>query len=179
MLLSGLLANFQSLPLLPTSTLGPSGADSQVGGFVYVQDPVGLSKELSCEAGSFYCLHNHHRFLQSEVLRLYFPKLEPWVVWSVLLPSCSSQFMQTQTWDHLVLQPLPCCVSSSTWLAISGPSTGLDECVFVNFLAVRFAYSLIFWQFWLFFVFKFVVVLLVVQGGTEFYLCLHLGQNES
>ena len=31
-----LSASFQSLPLLPTSKLGPSGAYSQLGGFVYV-----------------------------------------------------------------------------------------------------------------------------------------------
>ena len=30
---------FQSLLPLPTSKLGPSGADSQVGGFVYVLGP--------------------------------------------------------------------------------------------------------------------------------------------
>ena len=36
MLLPGLLAGFQSLLLLPTSKLGPSGAVSQVGGFVYI-----------------------------------------------------------------------------------------------------------------------------------------------
>ena len=34
MLLAQLSADFQSLPLLPTSKLGRSGADSQVGGFV-------------------------------------------------------------------------------------------------------------------------------------------------
>ena len=36
MLLAGLSAGFQSLALLPTGKLGPSGADSQVSGFVYV-----------------------------------------------------------------------------------------------------------------------------------------------
>ena len=36
MLLAPLSAGFQSLPLLPTITLGPSGADSWVGGFVYI-----------------------------------------------------------------------------------------------------------------------------------------------
>ena len=96
MALTRLLANFQSLPLLPTSKLGPSGADSQVGGFVYFQDPVGLSKELSCEARYLSCHHNPHRFLQSEVLRFYFPALEPWVVWSILLPTCISQFILMQ-----------------------------------------------------------------------------------
>ena len=36
MLLAPLSAGFQSLPPLPTVKLGPSGADSPVGGFVYV-----------------------------------------------------------------------------------------------------------------------------------------------
>ena len=42
-----LSAGFQSLPLLPTRNLGPSGADSWVGGFVYVVGPCGtLQKTL-------------------------------------------------------------------------------------------------------------------------------------
>ena len=36
-----LSASFQSLPLLPTSKLGPSGADSQVGSLVYILGPCG------------------------------------------------------------------------------------------------------------------------------------------
>ena len=52
-------------------------------------------------------------------------------------------------------------------LPISAPPTSLDECFFFNSLVVRLPYALIFCQFWLFFVFKFVVVLvLVVRGGT-------------
>ena len=54
----------------------------------------------------------------------------------------------------------------STWLPISTPPFDLDECFFFKSLVVKFPYSSIFWQFWLFFVFKFVVVLLVVQGGS-------------
>ena len=50
----------------------------------------------------------------------------------------------------------------SAWLPISAPPTGLDECFFFNSLVVRLPYSSIFCQFWLFFVFKFVVVLLLV-----------------
>ena len=64
-----------------------------------------LSNELSCEAGSFSCCHNPHRFLQSEVLRLYFPTLEPHVARSVSLPSCPSWFMCTQMWDYPLCQP--------------------------------------------------------------------------
>ena len=74
MLLDQLLASFHSLPPLPIRKLGPAGADSLVGGFVYILGPVGLSKKLSCEAGSFSCHLNPHRFFQSEVLRLYFPR---------------------------------------------------------------------------------------------------------
>ena len=39
--LAGLSASFQSLPPLPTSKLGPCGADSGVGEFVYVLGPCG------------------------------------------------------------------------------------------------------------------------------------------
>ena len=41
--LAVLSAGFQSLPLLPTIKLGPSGADSCVGGFVYILGPLWVS----------------------------------------------------------------------------------------------------------------------------------------
>ena len=50
----------------------------------------------------------------------------------------------------------------STWLRVSAPPTGLDECFFFNSLVVGLPYSSVLWQLWLFFVFKFVVVLLLV-----------------
>ena len=78
---------------------------------------MGLLNELSCEAGSFSCHCNPHRFLQSEVLRLYFPTLEPLVVWSVLFPSFSSQFTSMQMWD--CPPPIPLPWSSSCHLAAS------------------------------------------------------------
>ena len=49
-------------------------------------------------------------------------------------------------------------------LHVSTPPASLDECFFNSFV-VGLPYSLIFWQFWLFFVFKFVVILLVVVRG--------------
>ena len=106
---------------------------------------------------------------------LYFPMLEPWVVRCLLLPSCSSWFIHMQMWDHPlhqlpphpVLQPPPCHESSPPQLPIFTPPTCLDECFSFNSLVAGLPYSLIFWQFWLSFVFKFVVVLLlVVRGGT-------------
>ena len=126
-------------------------------GLCTFQDPVGLSNELSYEVGSFSCHFNPHRFLHSEVLRLYFPTLEPGVVQSVLIPSCSSQFICTQMWD---CQLPPCHMSSPPWLPISAPPSSLNECFFFNSLVVRLPYSLIFWQFWM--VFKLVVFLLLV-----------------
>ena len=85
------------------------------------QDPVGPSNELSCEAGSFSCCClNPPTCFHSEALRLYFSGLEPCVVLSVSLPSCSSWFICMRMLDHLlhqllpgwVCQPLPCHESS-------------------------------------------------------------------
>ena len=89
-------------------------------GLCTFQDPVGLSNELFCEAEHFsHCL-NCHRFFHSEVLRLYFPTLEPWVAWSVLLLSCSSWFICIQMWDCPIHQPPPLLPwSSSSHLAAS------------------------------------------------------------
>ena len=130
---------------------------------------MGLPKELPCEVGSFSCHLNPHRYFQSEVLRLCFPRLEPWVVRSSLFPSCSSWFICMQMWDRSLCQPpprLPCCKYSPPRLPVSAPPTGLDECFSFNSLVVVLPYSLIFWKLWLLFVFKFVVVLLlVVRGG--------------
>ena len=134
------------------------------------QDPVGLSNELSCEAGSFSCRCNPHSFLQPEVLRLYCPTLEPWVVWPVSLPSCFSLFFRTQMWDHLVLQPLPCGAVLSALATPLCPSYPSGWSLFFDSLVFRLPYSLIFWKFWLFFVFKFVVVLLLVVWGGKVYL---------
>ena len=53
----------------------------------------------------------------------------------------------------------------SAQLHVSAPPTSLDECFFFISLVVGLPYSSIFCQFWLFFGFKFVVLLLVVQGG--------------
>ena len=131
---------------------------------------MGLSSELSCEAGSFSQHLNSHRCFQSEVLRLYFPMLEPWVVQSLSFPSCSSLFICLQMWDRLLCQSPPCCDSS--------PPMGLDECFFFKSSVVGLPYSSIFWQFWMFFVFKFVVVLFwLCEEAKCIYLYLHLGQK--
>ena len=67
MLLARLLAGFLSLSLLPTANWDLLVLIPWVPGFVYILGPVGLSNELSCEAGSFSHHCNPHRFFQSEV----------------------------------------------------------------------------------------------------------------
>ena len=57
----------------------------------------------------------------------------------------------------------------SAQLPLSASPTALDEGFFCNSLAVGLPYSLIFWLFW-FFIFKFVVVLLLVVRGGKVYL---------
>ena len=104
--------------------------------------------------------------------------LEPWVVRSVSLPSCSSRFICTQMWNHPVRQltPHPPGGPSATalprvlsaWLPSSVPPTGLDECLFFNSLVVGLRYSLVL-SVLVVFVYKFVVVLhLVVQRGKVY-----------
>ena len=140
---------------------------------------MGISNELSCEVGTFSCCCNPHRFFQSEVLRLYFTLVEPWVAQYVWLPSYSSWFICMQMWggrstSHHLTCPSPSAADwlgvLSIWLPISAPPTGLDECFFFNSLVVGLQYSSIFWQFWIFLVFIFVVVLLLVVGGGKVYL---------
>ena len=147
---------------------------------------MGLSNGLSCEAGSFSHCCNPHRFLQLEVLRLYFPTVEPWITWSVLLPSCSSWFICMKMWDCLVLnlppcwvcQPPCCCESSLLPLPISDPPTSLDEYFFFVSLVVGLPYSSIFCQFWLFFVLKLLLSFFwLCEEAQCVCLCLHLGQK--
>ena len=80
-------------------------------------------------------------------------------------PAAASPALLYNLPPHWVCQPPPCRESSLPWLTVSAPPTSLDECFFFISLVVGLPYRLIFCQFWLFFVFKF-VVLLVVRGGT-------------
>ena len=113
MLLVLLLASFQSLPPLPTSKPGPSGAGSWVGGLVYILGPIlGSSVNSPVSLGVCPAAASTPQVFSVRGLRLYFPTLELWVAWSVSLPSCSSQFVCTRMWDHPLCQLLPCLTSS-------------------------------------------------------------------
>ena len=117
-LLAQLSVGFQSLSPLPTSKFGPSGADSWVGGFVYVLAPCRSLQWTLLWGWAFLLPPQPQQVFQSDVLRLYFPSLEPWDAQSVLFSSCLSQFICTGIWDHLLCQllphpvSLPCCKSS-------------------------------------------------------------------
>ena len=130
-------------------------------------------------------------------LRLYFPELEPWVVWSASLPphprlstlsvrecgaagsaSCSLACLFHNPPPCWVCQPPPCCESCPHWLPVSAPPTGLDECFFFISLVVGLPCGLIFCQFWLAFVFKLLLSFFwLCEKAQCVYLHLHLGRK--
>ena len=68
----------------------------------------------------------------------------------------------------------------SAWLPVSAPPTGLDECFFFISLVVGLPYSLIFCQFWVFFVFKLLLsIFWLCEEAQYVYLCLHLGRKSA
>ena len=112
------------------------------------QDPVGLSNELSVRLGVSPAAATPTGFLWSEVLRLYFPALEPWVAPLVCLaPQLVRPVYAQANVGPLLCQlppqsfkPSPCCASSLPWLPVSDPPTSLDGCFFSS-LVVRLPYS--------------------------------------
>ena len=139
---------------------------------------MGLSNVLSCEAGSFSCCCLNPTGVFSQRFEALFPCAgalgcvvcySPQLFLPVYphpymgLPSPPGTASPAQSSSH------SCHTSSLPQLPVSTPPTSLDEWFF-NSLVVRLTYSLIFWQFWLFFVFKFVVVLLLVVQGGKVYL---------
>ena len=130
--LAQLSLNFQSLPLLPTSKLGPSGADSRVGGLVYTLGPCGSLQ------GAFLweflpLLPEPPQLCSVRDFEAYFLALELWVAWSVLLhsvpPSLSACECGTACYASLCLacrgpsaasihQLPPCCESSPPLLPV-------------------------------------------------------------
>ena len=148
---------------------------------------MGLSNRFSCEAGSSSLHLNPHRFLHSEVLRLYFPVLESWVAWPISLPTCSSQFICTQMWDCPVSQLLPClpwspsCCLAASPLPSSCPSLPLLQ-VWMNvssltpwlsdFHTVRFSGSSGYFLF-----LNLLCFFWLCEEAKCIYLYLHLGQK--
>ena len=166
MSLARLSTIFQSLPPLPTSKLGPSGAASLL---MYIIGPCGSFQLTLLWGWEFLLPPQPPQIFTVWGFEALFPHAGTLGCVACLIPQ-----LFLPVYPHanvglptLVLQPVPCHESSPPQLPISAPHTGLDECFFFNSVVVGLPYSLIIWQFRLFFVFKFVVVLLlVVQGAT-------------
>ena len=175
MALAPLSACFQSLPLLPTIKLGPSGADFP-GGWVCVlsrtswvspgNSPVrlGLSPTTSTPTG----------FYRQSFWGFIFPHQNPGLCGlscSPVVPpslfackygatqsSCCLPTYPVTTLSHVSLPQLP----------VSSLPTSLNECFFFNSLVVGLPYSSIFCQFWLFL--NLLLSFFVVAWGSKVYI---------
>ena len=120
MALAPVCAGFRLLSLLPIIKLGPSGADSQMGGLVYVLGPCGSLQQLSCEAGSFSCCFNPHRFLKPGVFEALFPGARTLGCVGCLTPLLF-HLVYLHTNVGLPGLPLPPCQESSPSGCLSPP----------------------------------------------------------
>ena len=144
-----------------------------------------LSYELSCEGGSFSSRLNpidfHSEQSWSFIFLLWNPGLCGLFCSPVVPPSLSAHKYGTNcSVSSCLAWSTSCCLAHrgppatmlpwvlTTQAAHLCPSISLDECFFFNSLVVELLYCSTFWQFWLFFVFKFVVLLLVVWGGKVY-----------
>ena len=205
MVLAPLSVGFQSLPPLPTIQLGPSCANSRVGGWACAHSrPLWVSPRncpvrlgVSPTAAS----------TPTGVFNQRFEALFPWAgalgclvcfallavplgisMWECGAPGSASHHLVGSASCSLacpvhsllpcwVRQPLPCLESSPPRLPGSAPPTGLDECFFFISLVVRLPYSSIFCQF-SFFVFKLLLSSFwLCKEAQCVYLSLCLGQQ--
>ena len=161
----------------PTTQLGPSGVDCPVGGFGYIPGSWG-SLQRTLLWGWEFLLPPQTAPPQVFYSQKFWGFSHTGTLGCVvcLAPQLFLPVYLHVNRDRPVHQPLPCpprlSASSllrvlSAQLPVSTPPTSLDERVLFNSLVVRLPYSSIFWQFWLFFVFKF-VALLVVRGGRVY-----------
>ena len=131
-------------------------------------------------------------------LRLYFPTLETWASRSASLPTslflpvylCTNvgpQGLLAAAWHvcstirHLAGSASPCLAESPLCPGCPSPPsppTSLVGCFFFISLVVGLPYSLIFCQFWLFFVFKLLLSSFwLCEEAQCVYLRLHLGRK--
>ena len=154
-----------------------------------------LSSELSCEAGSLsHCCPNCHEHSQSEVGGFISPSWSPGLLicftpppfllvylhWNVGLQGLLAVLLPVLLIPQSTtsLGPTTLLKSSLPWLPISAPPTSLDECFFFISLVVRLLCSLVFCQFWLFFVFKLLLFFFwLCEEAQCVYLRLHLGRK--
>ena len=149
-----------------------------VGGFVYILGTYGSLQQTLLWSWEFLpLLPQPPQVFSISGLRLYFPALEPWVA-QCFIPQL---FLPFYLHSSVGLPALPGTALPqvlSTQLPVSAPLTSLDECVFFNSLVVELPYSPIFWQLWLFFVFKLLLSFFwLCKKAQCVYLHLHLGRK--
>ena len=127
---------------------------------------MGLSNELSCEAGGFSCCRfNPHRCFQSVVCDFIYPHWNPRLhALPSGPPAAAHSTPQSATSLGLPGPALPGVLP--TWLPVPALPAGLDECFFLSpwlldFHTVRFSVSS-----GCFLFLNCVVLLWVVRGGT-------------
>ena len=141
MLLALLSAGFQSFPLLPTSRLSPSGADS---------------------LGRWFCIYSRTMWvsLSNSPVRMGVSPAAASTPTGVFIQRFEALFPGTGILGCEVChRSTSCCLAHpsppatallqvlSAQLPVSAPPTGLDECFFFNSLVVGLPYSWIFCQF--------------------------------
>ena len=144
MLLVQLSAGFWSLPALPTSKLGPSGADSRVGGFVYILAPCGSLQQTLLWGWEFLLLRQAPQIFLVRSFEALFP-----CAGALGGKVCLGPQLFLPVYPHVNVG-LPSLPVLSARLPISALPTGLDGHFFFNSLVVGLPYSLIFWRLWLF-----------------------------
>ena len=147
MLLAWLLSSFQTLSPLPTSKLGPIGADSQVGEWVCVCSRTSWVSPMNSlvRPGVSPTSANPTGFYSQRFLGCSFPHWNPGLhslSCSPVVPSGLSTHKYVTTLIH---QLQPCSMSSLPQQPASPPPTDLNECFFFNSLVVRLPYSSIFY----------------------------------
>ena len=80
------------------------------GCFVYILGPCGSLQRTLLWGWEILLLPQCPHVFSVRGFEALFPQMESWVVCSVSLPSCSSWFISTQMWDHLLHQLPPCPV---------------------------------------------------------------------
>ena len=123
---------FCHFPHFPQVDCALSGADSRYMGFCMCLNPLGLSKELSCESFSHH--HIPHQFITARGFESFVSHAET-LGFPVCFPLCSSWFICLQMWNCPCGSP-PCCVLSAQAACLC-LSTSLDDCFF-NSLVVGF-----------------------------------------
>ena len=109
-----------SPPLLPTIKLGSSGAGSRLGGLVRTLGPVGLSNDLSHEAGVSPAAAPTPTSVFNQRFEALFPRARALGCVVCFAPRCSSRFICVRMWGCGVLPAaLPALFSATLSAALS------------------------------------------------------------